>query len=127
MEPSFPEDEIEKRRGEMLNAIRQDEDSPAAMAMQALFAMLYPDQHPYGRPTKGTVDTVGRIQRADLVAFHRARFAPSTVTAIIVGDVDRDRALAAGGRVFGSWQAPVPGDLRLAHPPSERTRQERVI
>ena len=61
----------------MLNAIRQDEDNPAAMAMQALFAMLYPEQHPYGRPAKGTVESVGRIERKDLVAFHEARFAPS--------------------------------------------------
>ncbi len=54
MQPAFPDQEIEKRKGEVLNAIRQDEDNPAAMAMLALFAMLYPDQHPYGRPSKGT-------------------------------------------------------------------------
>ena len=64
MQPAFPDQEIEKRKGEVLNAIRQDEDNPAAMAMQALFAMLYPDQHPYGRPSKGTVDSVSRIERA---------------------------------------------------------------
>ena len=60
MQPSFPEDEIVKRRGELLNAIRQDEDSPAAQAVQAMFAMLYPDGHPYGRPAKGRVETVSR-------------------------------------------------------------------
>ena len=127
MQPDFPEEEIEKRRGEVLNGIRQDEDSPASVSMRALFEMLYPDQHPYGRPAKGRIESVSRIQRADLLAFHRARFAPSTVMAIIVGDVDRERAIAAGGRVFGQWQAPTPGDITLAHPPSERSRQERVI
>ena len=29
MQPAFPEQEIEKRKGEVLNAIRQDEDNPA--------------------------------------------------------------------------------------------------
>src|SRR6185503_14119480 len=33
MQPAFPEEEIVKRKGEVANAIRQDEDSPAAMAM----------------------------------------------------------------------------------------------
>ena len=43
MQPAFPADEIAKRKGELLNAIRQDEDNPAAQAVQAMFAMLYPD------------------------------------------------------------------------------------
>ena len=62
--------------------------------MLALFAMLYPDQHPYGRPSKGSVDSVSRIERTDLVEFHDARFAPASTTAI-----DRRRCRArAGGR-----------------------------
>jgi zinc protease len=127
MNPAFPDHEIETRKGEVLNAIRQDDDSPAAKAMLALFAMLYPDEHPYGRPAKGTVDSVGRIQRKDLVAFHEARFAPSTTTAIIVGDVDRGRAAAAGERVFGSWDRAAPPESLLSRPPRGRRRDERVI
>ena len=126
-QPSFPEDEIETRKGEVLNAIRQDEDSPAAMAVLALFEMLYPEGHPYGRPAKGRVDTVTRITRADLLAFHRARFAPSTLVVIIVGDVDNGRAADAAARVFGTWQAPAPDEITLAHPPSARKREERII
>ena len=127
MEPAFPSREIETRKGEVLNAIRQDEDNPAAMAMLALFEMLYPDQHPYGRPSKGSVASVSRITRDDLIAFHEARFAPSTTTAVIVGDVDRDRAVSAAERIFGSWRKPAPDDISLAHPPAARIRQERVI
>jgi len=127
MQPAFPEEEIEKCKGEVVNAIRQDEDSPAAMAMQNLFAMLYPNQHPYGRPAKGHVGTVSRIERHDLVALHDARFAPSTATAIIVGDVDRLRAMAAAGRVLGSWRRPQPREISLPHAPQDRARQERII
>jgi zinc protease len=127
MHPAFPDEEIEKRRGEVLNAIRQDEDSPAAMAMQSLFAMLYPDQHPYGRPAKGRVETVARIQRSDLQSFHQARFVPSNAVAIIVGDVDRERALAAGGRVLAGWRRPATPDVVLTHPPRDRGRREHVL
>lgn len=126
-QPDFPEPEIVKRKGEVLNSIRQDEDSPAARAMLALFGELYPDRHPYGRPSKGTVDSVGRIERKDLLAFHDARFAPSATTAVIVGDVDRARAAAAGARVFGSWRNAAPAEIALPHPPADRRRHERVI
>jgi zinc protease len=127
MEPAFPDREIDTRKGEVLNAIRQDEDNPAAMAMQALFTMLYPDQHPYGRPSKGTIESVGRIERKHLMAFHDVRFVPSVTTVVIVGDVDRNRAIAAGERVFGSWRKPSVADITLTHPPASRSRQERVI
>jgi len=127
MQPAFPVQELEKRKGEVLNAIRQDADNPTAMAMQALFAALYPDQHPYGRPSKGTSETVTRIERADLVAFHDARFAPGVTTVVIVGDIDGERAVGGCERVFGSWRKPSPGEITLPHPPAGRARYERVI
>ena len=126
-EPVFPEEEIEKRRGEVLNSIRQDDDNPAALAMQNLFAMLYPDGHPYGRLAKGTIETVNRIGRNDLVAFHESRFAPSTLAAVIVGDVERERAMAAAERVFGGWRKASAAEALLPHPPTPGTRQLRVI
>ena len=127
MEPAFPDREIETRKGEVLTAIRQDEDNPAARAIQTLFAVLYPDPHPYGRPSKGSIDSVSRIDRRDLVAFHEARFAPSATTAVIVGDVSRERAVSATRRVFGAWKKSAAGDIVLPHPPVSRVREERVI
>jgi zinc protease len=127
MQPAFPDHEIETRKGEVLSAIRQDEDNPAAVAMHALFMMLYPNQHPYGRPAKGSVDSVSRIERKDLICFHEARFAPSATTAVIVGDIGRERAVSAAQRVFGPWRKSAAGDITLPHPPAERSREERVI
>ncbi len=127
MQPSFPEAEIEKRKAEVVNTIRQDEDNPAATAVQGLFAMLYPDGHPYGRPAKGREETVARIARADLAAFHRSRFAPSTLMVVVVGDVAQERATRAAEQVFGSWQAPGTPEMALAHPPAQRAREERVV
>ncbi len=125
--PTFPEDEISKRRGELLTSIRQDEDSPSVMAMQELFGLLYPDGHPYGRPAKGRVDTVERIDRAALGAFHAARFAPSALSLVLVGDVDRAQAVAVSARVFGGWTARTPGEPAIGHPPAAPGRREIVV
>jgi zinc protease len=127
MEPEFPEEEIAKRKGELLNSIRQDEDSPAAQAVQCMFAMLYPGGHPYGRPSKGRVETVAGLDRPALQRFHRSRFAPSSLTVIIVGDVSGGRAAEVAERVFGGWQAPAPEEIALPHPPIAAARAERVI
>ena len=126
-EPAFPDEEVEKRKGEVINAIRQDEDSPAAVAVHALFSMLYPNGHPYGRPAKGVVKTVSAMERRDLIAFHEARFAPSTTTAIIVGDVEHERAAKAAERVLANWQAAAPSEVAPGRVPRGSGRQTRVM
>jgi zinc protease len=125
--PAFPEPEIETRRGEIVTAIRQDEDSPATMAVEALMGLLYPDGHPYGRRTKGVSATVESITRTDLVAFHRSQFSPAGLMIVMVGDVPAGRAIAAAERAFGDWRAPAPAPLTV--PPAVRAahRQQLVI
>src|SRR4051794_4424288 len=98
--PSLPLDEIEKRKGEIITAIRQDEDNPFVRASEALMALLYPAGHPYGRPVKGTTDIVERLTREQLVRLHAERFAPGELTAVVVGDVEVERAQDATTRVF---------------------------
>src|SRR5947207_4496466 len=108
MSPSLPEREIATRKGEVITAIRQDEDSPAVRATESLMALLYPDGHPYGRRTKGSIEFVEALTRAELARQHAARFGPSELTAVIVGDVDVEHARAAAARVFERWRTPVP-------------------
>jgi zinc protease len=123
--PAFPEAEIARRRGEIVTALRQDEDNPAARAMQGLFSLLYPDGHPYGRPPKGTVDSVDRIDRDALAAFHRARFVPSSIALALVGDVRAGTALEAAGRAFAGWTSPAPAPTVL--PPLARPGGRRHL
>jgi zinc protease len=125
--PSIPSEEVDKRRAETVTAIRQDEDNPAVVAMERLFALLYPDGHPYGRPSKGTVETVERLDRHALEAFHTARFAPSVLSLVIVGDVTSEEAVDAASREFGGWRAVPPDRVMLASPPAGAMRRQSVI
>jgi zinc protease len=103
--PTFPPVEVDRRRGEIVTLIRQDEDSPAAVATDGLMAMLYGESHPYGCPIRGTVATVERIDRAALQRFHSEHVAPDAMTLAIVGDVEPGRALDVAARAFGPWKA----------------------
>jgi zinc protease len=108
--PVFPPAEIEKRRAELFTAIRQDQDNPGVRAAQALQALLYGEEHPYGRPAKGTIATVERFTRDDLIAHHAARFAPSTLSAVVVGDVRSADATERIEAAFDGWQATPSGE-----------------
>jgi zinc protease len=123
MRPTFPEAELATRRSETVTMIRQDEDSPATMAMEGLMRLLYPG-HPYGLRPRGSVESVEQITRGALVDFHGKRFAPATLSLVIVGDVDSQRAIAAAARVFGDWKQPPPAAVPLppVQPPPARQR-----
>jgi zinc protease len=124
--PTFPSVEVETRRGEIVTAIRQDEDSPATVSFDGLMGLLYPAGHPYGRRTKGTLASVESITRQDLVDFHAARFLPAGLMVVIVGDVPAARAVAAAERAFGDWKG---ADQAPLVPPVSRVsiRQQLVL
>jgi len=127
MEPSLPEAEMVTRKGEVITAIRQDADSPAVRATEALMALLYPNGHPYGRRTKGTIEIVERLTRDDLVRDAAEHFAPGGLTTVIVGDVDAQDAQAACARVFGGWRAAAPSPVVLPPVAAANERRRHVI
>ena len=124
--PSLPDAEIATRKGEVVTAIRQDDDNPAVRASETLMGLLYPNGHPYGRRTKGSIEIVERLTRGDLAQQHAHWFAPGALSGVVVGDVDPARVRDVAGRVFGGWRAPAPPALVL--PPVPRaTRRERMV
>ena len=127
MSPSVPDAELVTRKGEVITAIRQDEDNPAVRAVEALMARLYPDGHPYGRRAKGTIEAVEALTRERLIALHAQRFAPSELSAVVVGDVAAARAGAAAAGVFGAWRTPPPVPVVPARVAPAAGRQRVVI
>lgn len=122
--PVFPSEQIDKRRAETITAIRQDQDNPGSRAGEALQALLYGDDHPYGRAAKGSIASVERLTREHLLAHHRARFAPGTLFAVVVGDVRAADVCDRMAGVFGGWNATASGERGV--PPIRATPGRRV-
>jgi zinc protease len=127
MSPSLPDAEIATRKGEVITAIRQDEDNPAVRATESLMALLYPAGHPYGRRTKGSIDIVESLTRDRLKAQHAERFAPGALTGVVVGDVDAAHARDVAARVFEGWRRPMPPAVQVLPPPVVESRRRLVI
>jgi len=125
--PAFPPLEIEKRRSEALTILRQNEDNPAARAVDAVLELLYGWHHPYGRPPKGTVIGVESVSRDDMVALHAARVRPAAMSLAVVGDVRPHHALERAMQAFDDWIAEPPAPATVPAPPPSRGRRTRVI
>jgi zinc protease len=115
--PTFPEEELTKRRSEAITAVRQDQDNPAVCAVEGLSELLYGAAHPYGRRAKGSVETLQRIDRAAIAAFHGRHIRPAVLSLVVVGDVEAARAVDCAGLEIQGW-AGAPASPVAVEPPA---------
>jgi len=83
--PRFPQDFVEKEKERTLSEIASAKDRPQVVAGWAFNELIYQD-HPLHRPTHGYPETVQRITRDDLMAFHHRYFVPNNTILAVVGD-----------------------------------------
>ncbi|MBM3135311.1 MAG: insulinase family protein [Chloroflexi bacterium] len=123
-QPTFPAEEVEKLRGQILTGLREAANDTQYVANKAFRALAYPRGHPFGRLSDGEPDTVQALTRDDLAACHARFYRPDTLTLAIVGDILPDEALAKVQRAFGDWQA--VGDRPTLDIPAPASRLEPV-
>jgi zinc protease len=85
--PRFDDDAIERIRAGMNAGIRRRSTNPNDIAGERWFARAFPN-HPYGRPSRGTLESVAAIGADDLRAVHRKQFARSNLKIATIGAID---------------------------------------
>ncbi|WP_300185133.1 pitrilysin family protein [Bradyrhizobium sp.] len=118
--PHFDSADVERIRSQVISNLQSETTSPTALAGHKFLEMAYGD-HPYGRPSDGTLESVPRITVADLRDYVRRVLAKDTLRIAVVGDVDPDALGKLLDRTFGSLPAkasltPV-ADVEAAKPP----------
>ncbi len=104
--PQFPEDEIALERKLTLQGIRSQQEQPFSVAMDHLRQAFY-GTHPYADAGLGNLDTVAKLTRDDLVAYHSQVFRPDNLIISLAGRITPETAIDQVTRVFGDWIAPV--------------------
>lgn len=104
--PSFPHNQVERLRGEILTGLKMRQDSTRYMAALKFRQLAYPYQHPYHRNGQGTPETVGSLSIQDLHKFHQTYLGPKGMILVVVGNMQTDEALRLVEDTLGDWQNP---------------------
>lgn len=104
LNPSFPADELDKKRERIKGALKAQEEDPGFVASKEFIKNVY-GPHPYGRLFQGTPETLDGITREDVVRFHSDYYVPGNAIMSVVGDVTPDEVDDLLKRYFSGWAA----------------------
>ncbi len=122
LNPSFPTQEIDRKKDQIKGSLRQREEDPSFLAERAFRKEVF-GEHPYGRLVEGSVETIDAIQRDDMTGFHRNYFLPNNSILAVVGDISAGELSGLLQKYLGGWKpgTPLP---RVVRPPEEgKTRK----
>jgi len=117
--PTFPRDEVEKLRGEILTDLEERAHDTQRMAGLTFRELAYPQGHPYARSLTGYAETISGLSRDDLAGFYAGGYGPQGMVIVVVGAVETTDALAQIEDVFGNWEGhtyertPLPEVFRI--------------
>lgn len=98
---TFPEAEMEKEKGVIVEEINMYEDMPHRHVQELFMHLLYGDQ-PAGWDIAGTRENVRAMTRNDFVEYKRAHYVPKATTVIVAGKVKQKDVEKETERIFGS-------------------------
>ncbi len=113
--PTFPAEELEKKRAEMLGRLKLQKDE-MTQSVFLLFLAAHYEAHPYARNPLGTEESLRGLTRDDVKAYYERWTDPRNLVVAVSGDVGAEEALLLVRKAVGDM-APRPGYVPIGQLP----------
>ncbi len=126
LNPSFPQDELERLREQTIVGIQRELSSPFGAGYRVLPKLIYGDDHQYSNPFSGsgTPESVAAITREDLQQYHSNWITGPNGTLIVTGDITMKELLPLANKYFGGLSSKASPSLDIA---ATKNRQKPVV
>ncbi|MBP9120812.1 MAG: insulinase family protein, partial [Ignavibacterium sp.] len=105
--PTFPEDEIIKRKQRWIAELDQAKESPRQVIGAYYNKFLFADS-PYGNPVDGIKKTIEQIDRIQISDFYLKNIRSESCAIAVVGDFNSDKMKSELKKLFSDWRVTVP-------------------
>lgn len=102
LNPKLDPPDIEKERQVIIEEINMSLDSPSQRVDMLIGELLWPN-HPLGRDTAGTKETVAAISRDMMLNYTRRQYQPDDTVISIAGNIEHQEAVNAITEALGNW------------------------
>ncbi len=120
-DPTFPEADLERVRGDRVNRLITKKDQLHSVGYQAFTKVLYGDTY-LGRSSEGTEASIGALTRTDLVGWYGQVWTPSNAGLVVVGRMEVADLQAMLEKHLGGWtseEATEMPPVQVAPAPAE--------
>jgi zinc protease len=118
--PRFDAPDVERIRAQVMSGLRRDTSNPGSLAGRKFLEVAYGD-HPYGKPSTGTLESVPTITVADMKDYVSRNLAKDRLKIAVVGDIDAAALGKLLDQTFGGLPAKgnlvAVADVDAAKPP----------
>lgn len=104
LNPTFPEEEIEKEKKVVIEEMKMYRDSPDDFLFEEFSSRLF-EGHELGRPIIGFEETVSSFMRDDLYAYMDERYQPSNLLIAVTGNMDHETVVKLVSGYFATLPA----------------------
>lgn len=120
LNPAFTGSEVRKELSRRVDAAKAAKDSPQAAMTLYFRPAFFGRQHPYGNPPDEM--TFARIQRQDIVDYHKKMYCGKNMLVVVTGDFDPAAAKAKLAATFGAAPAGAVFEWIAAPAPAAQGR-----
>lgn len=113
LNPSLKADDIEKERAVISEEIRMYLDLPMQHVQDLLDELIWP-KHPLGMSLLGTYDTIGSIQRVDLIKHKELFHGPNNIIATACGNIKHNTFVDIMDNLFKKSKPANPSSSKKA-------------
>jgi len=117
LRPTFPQEELQRVREDLLTSLIQAEDDPESLIEFAFPRLVFGPQHRFGTLSIGTAAAVKGLTAAEMRQFHAQHYVPSNAGLIVTGDITAANAVARLESAFGSWKGAAPAAVAIPAAP----------
>lgn len=106
LNPVFPEKEIEKEKGVIIEEINMYLDLPKVVVQDEFLKLLYGD-HPAGWNIAGPKENIKNMKRSDFIDYRNKHYVASATTVVVAGKINEKEVFKKVTKLFkdiGKWK-----------------------
>lgn len=114
LESTFPEDEMVKEKGVIVEEINMYDDNPDELCLY-LLEQAYYGERGYGRTILGTIDNVNSFTKADVDDYMQARYTTDNIVISMAGNITKEQAIELANKYFTHLPATKKAERKIEH------------
>jgi zinc protease len=124
LHPTFPPDEVERRRASRLAAFTDERSDPETIVARTGVSALFGPHNPFGYDSSGTEPSIKAMTREDMMNFWKTNYVPNNAALVVSGNIPAGDLKALAESKFGAWKS---GELSVPPIGAPETTKAKIV